>query len=1096
MKNTIDHKIKAYTQRYVLRALSAGLLRFLALGTGLYLLLVGVEGLYWLPALARSLLMILFCISLGFLFIKWLLKPLLWCLGLKQPLDREHAAQQIGEHLPGVRDKLLNFLQLQSLKHPNSPSLRQASLEQRASLLTPLPLEKTLSLKPLKRLLPYASVSLLVALLLWILFPYFLSHSSLRLLQPHKTFLPPAPFSFLLLNDLLQGFAYEPFTVTVKVTGREKPKQVFLTSSLRQWKMTPTDQAHTYSHTFASLTESLRFHVEAESIRSLPYHIKIRHRPMLNTGFIRLQYPRYIGKKADIIPEIKNLSLPEGTHISWQLQTDHTTKVTFQLAEQAPPSDTKQLSKNTFTYEMTLGKKDLKYHLLLHNAHGQNKEQLSYVINSIPDRYPQLFPQTFTDSLLYRHIVLAGRAEDDHGLSRLRLEYRKNDQPIQTQPIGIAREPLSSFYFVWSTDSLNLNAKDQLRYRLVVSDNDAINGPKQTRTAWKTWQLPSEKEQQERLKQKEQQAQISLNRAKTASENMRQRWHRIREQLKVKKELSWQDRQNIEKTLKKAAIQKQKQQEIRQRYQEFVQQQAQFEKVYEKHKDKINALKKLFDELLDEKTKALYEKLQEQLSQNQGLNELQKTIQDIHQQEQLFDQELNRTLQLFKRLKVDLQIENIKEKIDNIKEHQDKLLQPNPPTSTPSQAQLREKTRALKEELKTLEKLNQDLKRPLPLPTSVWQQDLNDIEQNMKKAEQHIKQNKNPQSEQEKAKEKLEQLAKNIAQTQQKMSQQALDLNQKQVKKLLQNIINISFEQEELLKQLPSAKVNSKTYTELTRRQLNLQEATQPNLDSLNLLAEKLFKIEPNLNRYVQSTELGMEETSRALRIRNPYLGLIKQQKTMTYVNEIGRILDDLLDQMDQQAKGQGSSSGGKQKQPASAPPNSLSELQKQLNQRLRELKKNDGKQNQNSLSETFSKMVMEQERLRREVEDMMKKPENKLGEQQRRLQSIVRDMKKTEKDLANQHLRQDLLRRQKNIETRLLDSEQAERSQKESNQRKASPAAQDFLNKIPEELKKYRPQHNQIESFQYQNLPLLPYYEEAVRRYIRTLSESDETPK
>jgi hypothetical protein len=70
-------------------------------------------------------------------------------------------------------------------------------------------------------------------------------------------------------------------------------------------------------------------------------------------------------------------------------------------------------------------------------------------------------------------------------------------------------------------------------------------------------------------------------------------------------------------------------------------------------------------------------------------------------------------------------------------------------------------------------------------------------------------------------------------------------------------------------------------------------------------------------------------------------------------------------------------------------------------------------------------------------------------------LQRIIDDMNRTEDDLYNKRISNQMLQRQKDILTRLLQHENAERQQQQDEERE-SKAAQNITRKLPAELENY----------------------------------------
>jgi len=182
-----------------------------------------------------------------------------------------------------------------------------------------------------------------------------------------------------------------------------------------------------------------------------------------------------------------------------------------------------------------------------------------------------------------------------------------------------------------------------------------------------------------------------------------------------------------------------------------------------------------------------------------------------------------------------------------------------------------------------------------------------------------------------------------------------------------------------------------------------------------------------------------------ALKERKKSKANAKQQFSMTSMNNLALLLDDVLDKMQQQmadamGKGQGKPQDG------NTP--GLSELQKQLNQQISELKKSGKKGRE--LSEELARLVAAQERLRQSLREMGEKMSggNKGGGTN--LDELLRKMEETEKDLVNKQLSSETIERQKDILTRLLQAEDALR-ERELDEKREAEQAKTQQNGVPE---------------------------------------------
>jgi hypothetical protein len=97
--------------------------------------------------------------------------------------------------------------------------------------------------------------------------------------------------------------------------------------------------------------------------------------------------------------------------------------------------------------------------------------------------------------------------------------------------------------------------------------------------------------------------------------------------------------------------------------------------------------------------------------------------------------------------------------------------------------------------------------------------------------------------------------------------------------------------------------------------------------------------------------------------------------------------------------------------------------------------------------------------------------------------------MNKTETELVNKQLTNDMLKRQKEIQTRLLEAETAMRERETDKERK-SETAKEVSRKIPPSLEEYL-KKREAELQLYKTVPpaLKPYYKNLVETYFKNIS-------
>jgi hypothetical protein len=207
-----------------------------------------------------------------------------------------------------------------------------------------------------------------------------------------------------------------------------------------------------------------------------------------------------------------------------------------------------------------------------------------------------------------------------------------------------------------------------------------------------------------------------------------------------------------------------------------------------------------------------------------------------------------------------------------------------------------------------------------------------------------------------------------------------------------------------------------------------------------------------------------------------------EMQASMTSINNLALMLDDHFEMM-MQMMANAKPAMGKKKQKGQKP--SLSEMQQKLNEKIQQLK-NSGKTGK-QLSEEVAEMAAEQERIRKALEQMqekMKEGGSTPGDQ------IPAKMEQTEMELVNKQLTDQLIKRQQEILTRLLETEKSVREQDLDEERKGE-TAKDYDKEIPKAFEEYlRLKEKEVELLKTVPPKLYPYYKKEVSEYFKRMGK------
>ncbi|PWJ55243.1 hypothetical protein CLV98_11411 [Dyadobacter jejuensis] len=1094
-------RIQEYRQKYYQNRLLKGLIWSVALLLTAYLFVNTLEYYGRFNSYIRGSLLFGFLGVLAFCIFQWVIQPLIHLWGIKQPLSDEDAALQIGRHFPDIGDKLLNTLQLQHITGTQT-DLIEASIRQKSNQLLIVKFSDAIHFNENKKWLKYTLYPLGAIAAILLFNPTFFTTSSDRIIHFQKNF-TYAPFTFKIENKELKAFKNEDFDLQLTLEGEALPQAVYILQNGSRFKLNKVDELR-YSYQFKNVQRDIPFSLEAAGFTSDDYTLQVLAKPSLLSFDVRLQYPAYLKKPSESLKNVGNLTIPEGTQIEWTFNTAETGDLALKLQGDSTLYRAQQIESGGFRIKQK-AVKSTAYQMLLTNDDAHIPEPISYAIQVIPDQYPSLTLENFQDTTLYNYFVLGGTIGDDYGFSNLKLHYalqRKDEKaasPNKSIPIpfnnGVNNQ---SFFFQWYVDSLQLAAGDRITYFVQVSDNDGVNGPKSTRSRSVQFTVPSKDELAADLKKSEEATQQRMQSALQKAQSLEKDLKKIDDRLKRNKEFDFKEQKQMEDLLKKREELIQELKDLQEQNKSTFEKARQFNQQSPELQEKIEKLQKLMDDLLDKDTEKLYEELKK-LLENKQSERLNSTLEKLRNKEQNLEKELERTMKLFKQMQLEQKVEQLAEKLEELAEQEEQLSDKTQENGkqqqgtqkdqeqqnlSKQQQEIKEEYEKAQESIKEIESLGEEIDQPVDTQKESQKEASESLQESQKQLGQ-----KNS----SKASQSMKKAAKAMKQTAQAMSasMESMEMEQMQedldaLRDILENLITLSFDQEQLMKDFRGVSLQDPRFVKLGQQQLKLQDDAKVVEDSLYALANRVLQIQTFVTRELNDMKGYMDGSMTNIRERHLPVATAQQQAAMTSMNNLALMLSDVLNQMQEQMAmampGAGKGKKGKQKsqQPG------IGEQQEKLNGQMKQL--GSGQEGQGNQSEQLARMAAEQARIRQMVQDLINAQKGTPGGQQlkKELQEIADKMDQTETDLVNKRIGPDLIKRNQEIKTRLLESEKAMKEQDEDQQRKAQ-AARQLPRKPPAAFEKFiKEKEKQTELLRTIPPTFSPYYKKEVDQYFK----------
>ncbi|HSZ72979.1 MAG TPA: hypothetical protein VK750_09910, partial [Cytophagaceae bacterium] len=649
-----------------------------------------------------------------FALINWIGTPLYKLANLQRYFSDEEASKQIGLYFPQIKDKLINTIQLQ--KNNSNYALAAAGIEQKTLLLRNINFSDAIKLEENKRYLHWLVIPLAALLSIIVFIPSLLKDSTHRIIHFDEKFVAPAPFNFDLKNNTLEIFKNEDFKLDLAITGNSLPDDVFILINGQKTRMAHAEQQNHFTFSFKNVQTNQLFSFLAAGYGSKDYTLQVFNRPNLKSLDIQLSYPLYTGKRAESIHNNGNLQIPEGTKVTWDFNTlfaDHVELIFSDGKKQL--FELKETAQKTIQTQRTLYS-DLSYQLILQNKKAALKEPVSYSITVVKDQFPFIKAEDFKDSSLFNYITIGGFCSDDYGIKMIELNYQivvdeeqNNEKKYRKINLGNFNNVLNhTILYNWPIDSLKLSPGSKILYFLEVWDNDGVHGSKSSKSQIFSLKLPSQKELDQKLKISSTETSEKMESLSKRSRSLQKDIKNLKDKIRSKKELQWQDKQKMEELLKEQKNLMEQIQDLKKMTEELQKMEEKFNHPSLELLQKMDELQKLVDEVMDEETKKLYEELQKLMEQQFKKEELDKLLDKMQFKDEELNQNLDRSLELFKELKVEQKLENNIRKLDELEKKEDQLSKDSQAKDSKT-AELKEKQDQLNKDFEELKKEQKDL---------------------------------------------------------------------------------------------------------------------------------------------------------------------------------------------------------------------------------------------------------------------------------------------------------------------------------------------------------------------------------------------------
>ncbi len=1011
------------------------------------------------------------------LFIGSMGNPLANWFRVRSRADFKLWARWAGQRQPGVAEEAANLVDLDlSLGKEKSPLLAKA-VEERGASVSSLPWKREYALRELRKDALWLVLPLGALLLIQLSGRWEVLRTGSQSVLAYNRPLAPPPFVFDSIGLPQHAIEGEKVHIVARLSGRSLPDRLWFSVSQGERVLMKATSTGTYEASWTARTGTHEIRLETEHIKSEPRSVEVFGEAGLWVQEVRYRFPAYTGMESRVGAFESAVVVPRGTQIDWIVETRNVVLSTMLWEDEFGPkeiSSRKQVldrGRVVFSYE---------------GAYGQKGNSLHQDIEVIGDEPPRIDVIETRSSDSSRYVL---RFADDYGFRGLYVEFERADQePLRElvrKPSGLSGEAVLEF----SIEELLRSSTKSLRF--VLEDNDAISGFKESKSPWFVFEIIDDLERLDRASQ----SMGTWSSANKESKDAEDKAEQLEQGLKMESvsALNWKQKNAV------------------------VEQREALRKEREQRAQRLENMAKALDEIdktraEDERDKELREEMQrasESLDRDLSREQLEKQkeraaemLKKLSEERQKAEEERmseERLLELLKRESVDAQFGALREEVRALSVEERKLSEESAGAKEQeAQEALKRRMEDVNAKYEELLQENRSLEKPFEIEE--LKGDRLEAEQKMKEAAEQSKKGDGSENKMQKeSAESLEKLAEQMDAMSASMDAAAQMENIQDLKQILDNLLVYSRGQEALSAKLQRMSPSEPGLERSMAEEQRLIQGSRIIQDSLQALAKRTpmvgQKIFEELGKMDQAAQRSAEEMAE----REIARASSSTRYAMTAANELAVMLDQSLQNMqsmmqESSGKGQCSKPGGSKPSPGQSnkpSPSKMKALQEQLMKGMEGQKgkegedgeegkgeKGKGRRSQSKSAGEYGELLRQQEELRRMLESLLESEE--AGINGSTGQKMLEMMKESERELAEQRLQPRSLSRQKEIMSRLLESEKAERSRGEDEKRESKEgqvqqeAGSSWKEKDPQSL-------DELEGLKLDPIRFSPYYRERI---------------
>jgi len=1116
----IIKKIVLFQRKNLTFRITAGVIHFLIFLLIIWLSTFLADSVFYFKTEVRWFILILNSALTIYLLYQYVLSPIIEALLLSKKKDLTTITKDIGHHFPSIADRLTNIYQLIDGVQPgSSSSIRQYAIEQFAKKVSTVNFEKNLHFKnyilPVYSLLPI----LLGSALLIFMLGEKLSLSAKRIMNPTGDYAIVPWYEFSVDPGDARIISGETFKIALIYKGPVVDKCIF-------WFRNQGEE-NLQSKVFRK--QQTKYHLELENVRkpfeyyvqalpSIPtewrdklisktYTVETLNPPLVNELQIEIQPPVYTTLPRRFLEQnVGDIIAYPGSKINVSgLASKNLKKAEIIFSNEGEKIC--KIQENKFSYSFKTDK-DQSYYIKLNDLEDlKNQDPIEYSITILGDQYPFVEitePGEDIEIAADGAVNMMIEGNDDFGFKSLNLHYKVEGKIKETRdttwkviPIKISSAHDKHFLqtYLWNFANLPVSFEDMVQYHVTLTDNDVVRGPKQSRSNTYFIRFPSLEQLFDEFDLTQDENLESTEDLAKDSEELKKDLEEISREMKREKEIDWERKRSLEATIEKQKKIQEKLQKIEEDLNQAIKKMENNKLFSPEVMEKYHQLQSLFQEIATPELLQAMNELQnalENLDQKSG----QKSVEKFKLNQEQFKENLERTLALFEKVKLEQELDRMVKMAEQLKKEQSDIsekLQNENSLSDNERESLLEKEESQKDLLERIEKSLAELEKNQSLEKYPKSQNHlenaketgSDLQNQMKSLMNQLSAGNQSQAAQSSGQsgQQMEELHSDLKKAQDEMTMADKKKIMTKMQKITENLLKLSETEENLIDDTKSLSNYSDQFSEVAGTQQQVIEGMSNVVRDIINLSHETFFISPQISKSLGSASGNMRKSLSELENRRQNTAGNFQRQAMAGLNESVLSMNQSMEMMSSASSATGFEQYLEQMQ-------NMAGRQGQLNQESL----NFFKQNQGSLS------LEQQGQLRRmaaEQKALQKSMENVAGDMQDRsdvlgdLDNLAREMGEVVEDLQTLNIDRKTINRQQQILSRMLDAQKSVR-EKEYSKKRLAKTGKEYRRKSPNDptnVEDPRMKQLSLDLIRALQEGFNPDYEKLIEEYFRTLN-------